>query len=94
MHTTFHTISILLQNIEEMTQHLLFSECPPGAPVAMCSADPCQGQSCAGHPDAVCKPSFCGGCFAKFYNTSGKEIVCTTRGIHCMMEDNFYLFII
>lgn len=54
-------------------------QCPPGAPVAMCSADPCQGQSCAGHPDAVCKPSFCGGCFAKFYNTSGKEIVCTTR---------------
>jgi hypothetical protein len=50
-------------------------ECPPGAPVAMCSDDPCDDAVCPLNKDAVCKPSYCGGCFAKFYK-QGKEVKC------------------
>lgn len=51
-------------------------KCPPGAPVAMCADDPCKGKSCTLYVDAVCKPSYCGGCYAKFYDASGVQVKC------------------
>jgi len=48
-------------------------KCPPGMPVAMCSENPCDTHTCEGDSSAICKPSFCGGCYAKFYTHGGKE---------------------
>ena len=57
---------------------LFLEECPPGAPVAMCSEDPCEGRTCKEHKNALCRPSYCGGCFAKFYDQqSGEKLSCT-----------------
>lgn len=54
----------------------LHEKCPPGAPVAMCADNPCQNKVCPAHKDAICKPSFCGGCYAKFYNDKGEQVQC------------------
>ena len=58
--------------------HKLFNvlDCPPGAPVAMCSGDPCDLASCPAHPSARCVPNFCGGCNAVFYDRKGKKVLC------------------
>lgn len=54
-------------------------KCPPGAPVAMCADNPCDKKTCPSHKNAVCKPSFCGGCYAKFYDIQEKEVQCTEQ---------------
>jgi len=55
-------------------------ECPADAPTAMCAANPCDTKVCDSQKDAVCKPSYCGGCYAKFYK-QGKEVQCTVEDV-------------
>lgn len=61
-------------------------ECPSGVPVSMCSGNPCEGKHCATDRTAVCKPSFCGGCFAKFYDSKGEEVKCDSMFLHTMVR--------
>ncbi|XP_066910253.1 uncharacterized protein [Clytia hemisphaerica] len=51
--------------------------CLPGVPVAMCSSNPCKDKICEQHTNAVCKPSYCGGCFATFYDAEGNQLTCS-----------------
>ncbi|XP_057305080.1 uncharacterized protein LOC130642030 [Hydractinia symbiolongicarpus] len=56
--------------------------CPPGVPVAMCAENPCDVKSCPAHNDAKCKPNFCGGCNARFYNAENKLVNCSLPEYH------------
>ncbi|XP_038060050.1 kielin/chordin-like protein isoform X3 [Patiria miniata] len=52
-------------------------ECPNDDYAWKCTTNPCDLETtrCPAHPDAVCKPSMCGGCVAKFY-VEDKEVEC------------------
>ena len=41
-------------------------ECPSGVKQVECLKDPCLGSTCPFHPNATCKPNFCGGCNADY----------------------------
>ena len=56
--------------------NILFTECPAGVPVAMCSNNPCDGKTCLANKAAICRPSYCGGCYAKFYDSHGHKVEC------------------
>lgn len=64
---------------EKKLQPVNEEDCPPGAPVAMCSGDPCDLASCPAHPSARCVPNFCGGCNAVFYDRKGKKVLCAVK---------------
>ena len=43
--------------------------------IVNCFVDPCQVTAeCPGHPDAKCVASYCGGCYARFVDSSGNVI--------------------
>lgn len=56
--------------------------CPPGAPVAMCLADPCVKAVCPAYPSAECKANYCGGCFAHFFDKQGSRVSCKVEKPH------------
>ena len=53
----------------------LIIECDRNRPVTICGLKPCGQLRCLDFPDAVCKPNFCGGCNAEFYN-NGSKVLC------------------
>ncbi|XP_072039473.1 uncharacterized protein [Amphiura filiformis] len=48
--------------------------CPPGIPSVRCFANPCDVSSCPSYPNAQCVASYCGGCFALFFEEDGSPI--------------------
>ncbi|XP_032241087.1 uncharacterized protein LOC5515582 [Nematostella vectensis] len=70
------------QKAKPKTSHHRDEDCPPGAPTAMCSSNPCDVASCPGHPYASCKPSFCGTCHAQFYDDDGIPVNCHVSGFN------------
>ncbi|XP_077998500.1 L-rhamnose-binding lectin CSL3-like [Glandiceps talaboti] len=62
-------------------------DCPPGLPFVNCTVSPCDVEAavCTADPGAECRPDYCGGCVAKFYDKDGgKEVHCELDvGIIC-----------
>ncbi|XP_002733677.1 uncharacterized protein LOC100375812 [Saccoglossus kowalevskii] len=57
--------------------------CPDESAPVDCNVDPCDEESCEADSEAVCRPNYCGGCHAEFYNPKGALIDCepqTTGG--------------
>ena len=68
--------------------------CPPGVPVVDCVADPCLGRVCPGYPDAVCRPNYCGGCNAFFYDANGNPISgCSGMRVFLLFVSLFVCFV-
>ncbi|KAL5013542.1 hypothetical protein ScPMuIL_007812 [Solemya velum] len=65
----------------------------PGNRMVYCYFNPCQFSSCPGHPDAVCKPNYCGGCNTKYYEGETKSLVSYTPGFSDMafLDSNIHL---
>ncbi|XP_072014296.1 uncharacterized protein [Amphiura filiformis] len=58
--------------------------CPNGAQPVRCAADPCIVSSCAAFPNARCRPNFCSGCNAEFYDhISGRRLTSEQCGAAC-----------
>ncbi|KAK3752257.1 hypothetical protein QZH41_006590 [Actinostola sp. cb2023] len=51
--------------------------CPYGQPLVMCLVNPCKMTSCPVNPKAICRPSYCGGCKAEFFDHDNKKVDCT-----------------
>lgn len=56
--------------------------CPPGVPVVFCLVNPCNFATCANFPNARCIFDNCGGCNARFFVGSSREVTgrCTAGG--------------
>ncbi len=48
-----------------------------------CFQDPCIEASCPAYPNAECVSTYCGGCYADFYNTNGELITNCGDGTSC-----------
>lgn len=64
-------------------------ECPPDRPFVNCTLSPCAvATPCDTNPDAECKPDYCGGCVAKYYEDGDKEVHCETDiGLICELKN-------
>ncbi|XP_033108270.1 zonadhesin-like [Anneissia japonica] len=52
-------------------------ECPADKPRSTCIVNPCDTTQCPLNPNAVCRPHYCGGCNAVFYNVNNVPVKCT-----------------
>ncbi|XP_065662150.1 uncharacterized protein LOC101241534 isoform X5 [Hydra vulgaris] len=52
------------------------AEC--SGPISACGFKPCARLFCNDYPEAVCKPNFCGGCNAEFFN-NGVKVECENK---------------
>ena len=70
-----------LKHVKVCTSQFFTGTCPPGVDQFLCFADPCQVNSCPNFPEATCRSSFCGGCFASFFDSDGNNVTdrCSTR---------------
>ena len=50
-------------------------QCQDGVKLFKCNINPCRFDRCAKHPEATCKPDYCGGCNSKFY-IDDKQVNC------------------
>jgi len=66
----------LLISGQQVNQALFAPICPAGVPITACFANPCLLPSARERcPQfTTCKPDYCGGCNARFYNETGDEI--------------------
>ena len=55
-----------------------------------CFADPCQVNTCPEFPDAICKASYCGGCFANFYDGNGEIIEKCNSDKQCLVSGQVF----
>uniref|UniRef100_A0A915HVP2 Uncharacterized protein n=1 Tax=Romanomermis culicivorax TaxID=13658 RepID=A0A915HVP2_ROMCU len=60
--------------------------CPRDKPLVQCFDNPCHSTKCTAHPDAVCKPDYCGGCNAVFYVNGQKYKVSHFLEVACQNE--------
>lgn len=51
--------------------------CPPGVPVVQCDGDPCTNATCPSHPNAECRPNYCGSCKAEWFIGDTRITQCT-----------------
>ena len=54
--------------------------CPDGSTPVTCASNPCDTSLCDAFPDALCTPSYCGGCQAEYHNDDGQLLDCTNTG--------------
>ncbi|XP_077999890.1 salivary C-type lectin 1-like [Glandiceps talaboti] len=54
-------------------------EIPDECPGVQCVTNPCDVTSCADYPAAECRPNYCGGCNAEFFDMEGNLLDCTIR---------------
>ncbi|XP_071954539.1 uncharacterized protein [Antedon mediterranea] len=52
-------------------------DCPVDKPQYACFVNPCDNIRCPMNPNAICKPNYCGGCNAVFYNSNNVPVQCT-----------------
>jgi len=60
--------------------------CPYGQPLIMCLINPCERASCPANPKAVCRPNYCGGCKAQFFDQDNKLVDCNKGLTSCQSQ--------
>ncbi|XP_072014181.1 hyalin-like [Amphiura filiformis] len=50
--------------------------CPDGSDPIACLTNPCDTATCSAYPNAACRPNYCGGCNAEFYDERRNQVDC------------------
>lgn len=58
--------------------------CPTGVELFSCFSPPCGTAMCTNFPDATCRESFCGGCFAHFFDEDGRNVTLGCESQTCL----------